>query len=114
MEFKTEEQKTVYNYLIDRYSYTTEQAEKTVIKEAYIIFENIQAVTKHWENVRRFKTPKELVNNPVELWELDYEDEHDFLDIRPVEAFRYMENHQMWIDSLKYCLNNSRIIYLKG
>lgn len=68
MEFKTEEQKTVYNYLIERFDYTTEQAEKKVSEKSYIIFENIQAVTKHWEKVIGYKTPDELVNNPIELW----------------------------------------------
>lgn len=114
MEFKTEEEKTVYSYLISQFDYTTEQAEKKVLEKGYIVFENIQAVTEHWEKVGRCKTPEELKNNPIELWELDYEDEHDFLDVRPVEKFRYAENRQLWFDSLEYCLNNSRIIYLKG
>lgn len=114
MEFKTEEQKTVYEYLITRFDYTKEQAEKKVSENGYIVFENIKAVTKHWEKVGRCKTPEELVNNPIELWELDYEDEHDFLDMRPLDEYKYTENRQLWLDSLEYCLNNSRIIYLKG
>lgn len=114
MEFKTEEQKTVYEYLIERFSYTEEQAEKKVLENGYIVFEDIQSVTKHWETTRGYKTPEDLTNNPIELWELDYEDEHDFLDMRPLNEYKYTENHQLWLDSLEYCLNNSRIIYLKG